>query len=213
MSGKYNPEIKEYNTKKKLDSGFNRLKFLHECLLEQVLPKSAPQYLKNKHHPFGDSARCYLEEVCSDLKENLYVLRDELKGVNLPATLRKKLNEYNERQQTRLNHKLKTLCANSPWKDAGNAGIITNLSSRTLSDEEKEALALDMKFDFGKDKSSYMEHVQRNYKWNEEDIEKGFIQGVLLCCKALTLFLAGSERFSLWRGGASETPPCYLENR
>ena len=27
----------------------------------------------------------------------------------------------------------------------------------------------------------------------------------------LTLFLAGSKRLSLWRGGASETPPCYLE--
>ena len=30
-----------------------------------------------------------------------------------------------------------------------------------------------------------MDHVRRNYKWNEDDIEKGFMQGVILCCKAL----------------------------
>ena len=30
-----------------------------------------------------------------------------------------------------------------------------------------------------------MDHVQKNYRWNEEDVEKGFIQGILLCCKAL----------------------------
>ena len=50
---------------------------------------------------------------------------------------------------------------------------------------EKEALALGVKFDTGRDKSQYVDHVRRNYKWNEDDIEKGFIQGVILCCKAL----------------------------
>ena len=40
-------------------------------------------------------------------------------------------------------------------------------------------------FNTGRDKSGYVDHVQKNYRWNEEDVEKGFIQGILLCCKAL----------------------------
>ena len=185
MSGTSSMEMKEYHTKKKLASSFNRFKFLTECIFEQVLPKSAPQYLKSKSHPFGTSARCYLEEACNDLKDNIYVLRDELNGVPLPSTLRTKLNELNDRQQARLKDKLKTLCDNSPWREAGSVSIITNLSSRELNRNEKEALALGLKFDSGRDKSTYVDHVQRNYKWTEDDIEKGFIQGILLCCKAM----------------------------
>ena len=30
-----------------------------------------------------------------------------------------------------------------------------------------------------------MVHVRRNFRWNDEDVDKGFIQGVFLCCKAL----------------------------
>ena len=60
-----------------------------------------------------------------------------------------------------------------------------NLSSRSLTDNEKESLALGVKFDTGRDKSQYVDHVRRNYRWNEDDVEKGFIQGILLCCEAL----------------------------
>ena len=68
MNGTSNTEMNEYHTKKKLASSFNRLKFLKNCILEQVLPKSAPQQLKSKDHPFSASARCYLEEACHELK-------------------------------------------------------------------------------------------------------------------------------------------------
>ena len=60
-----------------------------------------------------------------------------------------------------------------------------NISSRTLTDYEKEALSLGLKFDSGKDKFSFVEHIERNYKWNDSDADKGYIQGVLTCCKAL----------------------------
>ena len=113
------------------------------------------------------------------------MLRDELNGVTLSSTLRTKLNDFNERHRARLNVKLKTICEKSPWREAGGVNVITNLSSRVLNNNEREALALGLKFDSGRDKSTYVEHVQRNYKWTEDDIEKGFIQGVLLCCKAL----------------------------
>ena len=183
--GTNNTEMQEYLTKRKLSSSFNRLKFLNDCILEQVLPKSAPQQLKNKDHPFSASARAYLEEACADIKDRIYVLRDELKGVRLPRQLQTKLNEFNDKQQTKLKRKLKTLCDTSTWKDAGNVEIVTNLSTRRLSAYEKEALALGFKFDTGRDKNQYVDHVRRNYKWNEDDIEKGFIQGLLMCCKAL----------------------------
>ena len=179
-------ENQEYLTKRKLSSSFNRLKFLNDCILEQVLPKSAPQQLKNKDHPFSALARSYLNEACAEIKDKIYVLRDELKGVRMSNRLQTKLNEFNEKQQANHKRKLKSLCDASPWKEAGNVEIVTNLSARPLSDYEKEALSLGFKFDTGRDKNHYVEHVRRNYKWSEDDIEKGFIQGILICCKALT---------------------------
>ena len=164
---------------------FSRLKFLNECILEQVLPKSAPQQLKTKDHPFSTTARSFLEEACAEVKDNIYILRDELKGVPISTELRTKLKNYNDKQQAKLKRKLKLLCDNSTWKEAGKVDIVTNLSSRPLSDYEKEALALGVKFDTGKDKNQYVDHVRRNFRWNDEDIEKGFIQGVLMCCKTL----------------------------
>ena len=185
MSDTPNTEFKEFNTKRKIASSFNRLKFLNDCLLEQVLPRSAPHYLKTKEHPFGASARLYLEEACKEVKESIYILRDDLMGVPLSNTLRTKLKKFNDDQRARLNRKLKKLCECSPWREAGSADIITNLSTRVLNNDEKEALALGLKFDSGRDRKSYSEHVQNNYRYNEDDIEKGFIQGILLCCKAL----------------------------
>ena len=42
-----------------------------------------------------------------------------------------------------------------------------------------------LKFDAGRDKYSFIDHIVRNYKWTDGDAEKGFIQGILTCCKAL----------------------------
>ena len=66
-----------------------------------------------------------------------------------------------------------------------NANVVTNLSMRPLSQTEKEALSLGLKFDSGKDRFSFVEHVDRNYKWNDSDVDKGFMQGILAVCKAL----------------------------
>ena len=32
---------------------------------------------------------------------------------------------------------------------------------------------------------SFIEHMNKNYRWEDPDIDKGFAQGVLACCKAL----------------------------
>ena len=125
----------------------------------------------------------------------------------LPHNLVMKLKGVNESQQKSLEKKLQDLCANSPWKEAGNLDIVRNFSSRQMSDIEKEALSLGLKFDSGKDKRSFVEHVNKNYRWNDPDVDKGFVQGVLACCKALAddenrsmprryLILARIRRFS-----------------
>ena len=64
-------EMQEFNIRKKITSGLNRLQFLRNCLDEQVLPRSAPAVLKNGEHPFSDSARAYLEDACKELKDKI----------------------------------------------------------------------------------------------------------------------------------------------
>ena len=177
--------MKEFNINKKISSNFNRYKFLKECLAEMVLPKSAPTHLHNSRQPFSAAARAYLEDACTDLKDKLYELKNDLIGVRLPDHLKAKLTTLNERQRSNLSQKLKLLCNNSKWKSAGNVDIVTNLAMRPLTSTEKEALSLGLKFDSGKDRFTFVEHVDRNYKWDDSDAEKGFMQGILAVCKAL----------------------------
>ena len=63
--------------------------------------------------------------------------------------------------------------------------ILNKISWRQLTIYEKEALALGLKFGSGKDKLSLAEHVEENYKYNEIDAGKGFIQCILTCCTAM----------------------------
>ena len=89
------------------------------------------------------------------------------------------------RQRSNLNRKLKQLCDTSKWKTVGSDNLVTNLSMRPLSPTEKEALSLGLKFDSGVDRCSYTGHVDRNYRWSDNDTDKGFIQGILAVCKIL----------------------------
>ena len=177
--------MQEFNVRKKISSRINRLKFLRDCIAEHVLPASAPVQLKQSNEPFSKAAKAYMEECCQDLKDSLNVLLGDREGIMLPHNLVMKLKGVNESQQKSLEKKLQDLCANSPWKEAGNLDIVRNFSSRQMSDIEKEALSLGLKFDSGKDKRSFVEHVNKNYRWNDPDVDKGFVQGVLACCKAL----------------------------
>ena len=178
-------ELQEFSLRKKLASNFNRLRFLQECLAEQVLPKSAPSTLRSDLHPFTESARAYLNESCAKLRNTLYELKEMRNGSRLTPQHEEKLNEFNETQRSRLRRKLEKLCLESKWNNAGNDTLITNLSSKVLSNNEKQALSLGLKFDSGKDRYTFAEHVNRNYKWNDSETEKGFVQGILTCFKAL----------------------------
>ena len=89
-------------------------------------------------------------------------------------------------QKEKLKRKLSVLCDNSKWNTVGRTDLITNLSSKRLTNTEQAALSLGLKFDTGTDKKSYVEHVSRNYKWNDKDVEKGLTHGILAFCKALS---------------------------
>ena len=67
------------------------------------------------------------------------------------------------------------------------------MSSRELSQYEEEALSLGLKFSSGKDKMDLTEHVIKNYSYSDQEADKGFIQGVITCCKAI----ADSEQSAL----------------
>jgi len=60
--------MKEYNLRKKITSRLNRLRFLKDCLAEQVLPASASTLLKHGKKPFTETAKTYLEEACIYLR-------------------------------------------------------------------------------------------------------------------------------------------------
>lgn len=91
----------------------------------------------------------------------------------------------NARQKQKLEDKLDWLCANSKWASAGRKDLISNMSSRTLTQYEEEALSYGLKFSSGKDRRDLADHVINNYRFNDKEADKGFIQGVVTCCKAM----------------------------
>ena len=109
-------EIREFNVRKKITSCFNRLKFLNDCLAEQVLPKSAPATIKNASKPFSATARSYLDEACAEIKDHIYIIKDQRKGEKLTKQHEAKLKRINNEQRNRLKRKLDDLCRNSKWK-------------------------------------------------------------------------------------------------
>ena len=184
-SSNLSDQIIEFNLRRKLASICNRIGFLKQCIDEQVLPKSAPRHLYNDNVPFTKSARLYLEEACEKLRDEIVMIQDKRKGTPITAQQKDELKRMNEKQTLRLGTKLKALCQNSMWKTAGRSDIVTNLSSRELSEDEREALSLGYKFSSGKDSASYVDHLNKNYKYEDSYAEKGFVQGVIACCKAL----------------------------
>ena len=137
----------------------------------------------------------FLEEACETLRNEIILKRDECKGVSLSELHKRELEKMNVDQQARLQRKLIDLCNKSMWGEAVKNEIVVNLSSRNLSLNEKEALSYGLKFDSGNDKLSLVEHVAKNYKNSDTNVDKGFVQGVVTCCK----ILADKEESSLPR--------------
>ena len=178
----------EFNRRKKLASCYSRYKFLKDCIAEQVIPRSSPVHLKEGNHPFKRSARTYLEDACNDLSLKMAELKlSNTSNTHLPHHLIQTLKDMKEQQKIRLDRKLHQLIRDSNWQNIGNPELIHNISSKPLSNTEKEALSLGLKFDTGvKSKTRQaLHHFSKNYLWSEKETEKGFHQGVALCYNAL----------------------------
>ena len=134
---------------------------------------------------FSESARIYLDEACEELSNRIEELKNETSETVIPEHLMRRLSREQREQDEKLKRKLIRLCANSSWNSAGKAGLVTNLSDRQLSETEIQALSLGLKFDTGITDSNYSEYVCKNYKWKENDVDKGFKQGVVACFQAL----------------------------
>ena len=184
-SSNLSEQIQEFNVRKKLASICNRIGFLKQCIAEQVLPKSAPRHLYDDDVPFTKTARTYLEEACKKLKDEIVIIQDRRKGIAITVQQQEELKRLNEQQRNNLNSKLATLCKTSMWRTAGRRSLINNMSSRELSESEVEALSLGYKYNTGKDNATYVDHVNKNYHYEDDHAEKGFIQGIVACCKAL----------------------------
>ena len=177
---------REFYRRRKLTRYFNRRKFLHDCIEEKVLPKSAPKQLQNEATPFSNAARTYLEDEGHKLSLKMYEIIDLKKNVNLTPNMQRILMTESKKQTENLQRKLMSPCQTSAWKDVGKAENVVNLSNKILTKNESEALSLGLKFDSGVDNKTYADYVLKNYRWTDSDMEKGFIQGVLACCTALS---------------------------
>ena len=62
--------------------------------------------------------------------------------------------------------------------------LITNLSSRQLTDEELQALSLGLKFDTGRDRRSTADYFVDNQR-QESEVERGFTQGLVATATCL----------------------------
>ena len=174
----------EYYRRQKILKTTNRIHFLKECLEEQVLPKSAPKQLRSDEHPFSASARSYIEEGIQNLQNRLIVLKDGSGVTQLPSDLVRELNLQSFKHRELLKCKLARLCDASSWKNAGNKELINNLSSYELTTTEREALSLGLKFSIGRNDRSFLDIITSNYHESDNDVEKGFKQGMLACFAA-----------------------------
>ena len=171
----------------------NRKNFLIRCLEEKILPKSSIKCLRLSNHPFPDYSKKYLENEISKLRteETQKFEYTRKMGTNLNYTtlnvdavkqnIRNFVSNFNEKQKRDHEKKIKELCENSRWKEIGNQDLITNLSNTELNNYERESLSLGLKFATGTEShTSLMELFKKNYRTQDSEFDRGFIQGILI---------------------------------
>ena len=173
--------VSDYKLKLKIARTKNQNAFLQRCIEEQVLPRSAPRQLQHKYKPFSEAARTYLAEASQDLNYRIEELQSKASCRPLPRHLDQKLHLNIEKHKANLQRKLHALYDKSKWTEVGRLDLITNLSSRNLSKTEKAALSLGLKFDTGIQPKTFIHSATRNYRWNDNDVDKGFYQGLTAC--------------------------------
>lgn len=151
-----------------------QLQFLHDCLQEQVLPRSLqPAVFRRDDSPFPDSAKYILQESIQehrrDIDQAYYRLRGCLRTLRTSVpqdllqvlwdTANYKCGKEEHKQRVKLNRKLSGLCSDSVWGSCGIRGAVLNLSSYVLSKVEKEVLSLGLSFAMKPDNNIALDFV------------------------------------------------------
>ena len=151
-----------------------QLKFLQDCLQEQVCPKSLlPFTLRRDDTPFPEVARITLLErirnVKMEIEETYFRVRKclrELKGkldentlVVLFETADIKYSAEVLANKRRLERKLVNLCDDSLWSKCVLPNSILNLSSYELSKDEEAVLGLGLSFALKPNKDAALDFV------------------------------------------------------
>ena len=163
--------------------------FLEDCIAEKVIPNSTAKLLKNYNHPFPPAVEKYLKSNAQLLKsEEDFIfeksrevwprLKNHLDEFQI-AQMKTDLTTINENQVNRLRQKLFLLCSNSPWAHFGRHNMVKNLSTASLTEAESEALSFGLKFATGLNNKSITDTLGKNYRKNDTDFDKGFIQGII----------------------------------
>ena len=83
----------------------------------------------------------------------------------------------------------------SKWSTVVRDDLVSNLSSKTLTPIQLQALSLGARFDTGICRKDIVDVIQSNYRRNVSSIERGFVQGVSMC----TLSVAKNQPSALPR--------------
>ncbi|XP_076061606.1 uncharacterized protein LOC143037352 [Oratosquilla oratoria] len=172
----------ETSYRMKLNSLQNLITFLQNCIAEQVLPRSAPQHLRFGIKPFIKAAHQHLLDSIETLKLQSLETQENLQYTTLPTETNDELRNEDQQQKANLATKLCELCSKSKWNDVRRPDLIHNISSYTFTQPQQQALSLGLKFDTGTNTKQLSQYLEKNYKWRTNDIDIGFIQGILLCC-------------------------------
>ena len=169
----------------------NRTTFLANCIDEMVIPKSIAKHFQTPDHIFPRHAKDYLHTEIQQLKNKEATISTEAKFIK--TTLQRehalshedtqKIDRHlkNVNTQQHLNHsrKLTSLIDSSQWKLIGRQNLVLNISNRTLSPTEHEALSLGLKYATGIQKKDLTQVVTKNYRHLDSDFQKGMIQGII----------------------------------
>lgn len=125
-----------------------------------------------------------MREVIEDLQDDIEVLKSSLRGIQLPPATIRTLHCADVKQKARHARLLKQACDTSEWSKVVRQDLITNLSDRTLSEVQIQALSLGSKFDTGLNRKGALDYVESNYRRDASALERGFIQGLIVCAVA-----------------------------
>ncbi|KAK3895733.1 hypothetical protein Pcinc_000656 [Petrolisthes cinctipes] len=137
-------------------------------------------------------------------------LLDCLEEQVLPRTAPKQLKSNSSPSSNSARIYLEEICADLQDKVDELTNTMTDIT--VLSETEKQALSLGLKFDTGISKRNYIESLNYNYKWNENDVDKGFKQGVIMCYHAFANLAKAAGVLVIAEAKEEEPPPANSQS-